>query len=93
MEKAAEISLTIVLMTLVFTLVYRAARRNNRDRPWLWGSGAALLCPGFLIFLVVYLLRGKMLTGFIAFLCPQCRHAFSQEEVQQKTCAQCGRQV
>ena len=61
MENIIEIALKIALPTAVFALVYMAARRNNRDRPWLWGLVAVLLCPGFVIMLLAYLFRGGAL--------------------------------
>ena len=111
MEKILETALKIALVALVYWLVYTAARRNNRDRPWLWGLGAVLLCPGFLILLVAYLARGgtlvrprkgdalkpglkdRSLIGMMAFLCPQCRQVFTPAELEQETCARCGRKV
>ena len=46
MEKIIEIALTIALLASVYCLVYMAALRNNRDRPWLWGLVAVLVFFG-----------------------------------------------
>lgn len=61
MEKVIRTTLTIALPAAVYVLIYMAARRNNRDRPWLWGLGAVLLCPGFIIMLLAYLFRGGIM--------------------------------
>ena len=65
MEKVVENVLKVGLVVLVFTLAYLAARRNDRDRPWLWGLGAVLLCPGFLMLLLAYLFKGGAAMGLV----------------------------
>ena len=93
MEHLWHISLTLLLYGSVFTLVYLAARPNNRDRPWLWGLIAVLLCPGVLMMLFGYLKRGKSLIGMMAYLCPSCRRPFDSQARQTRSCGICGQRV